>query len=323
LFLRNALREKAIEERVINKAIKALRPILQRVERLVEDSGVMQVGPRREERLRGLSVAIARMIRDDWGTPQLQALQADLAPFIDAQMEFARTSVTAAGGTIVAPGAAVVPPAATVTGAVVGGKPLGQVLTSSFPATIADRVERFVRVGMIGEVEVRTFDDAVGRPTLGNVQAIFRTAVHETGSAAQEAIWRVETDPAWLGEEGLIWTAILDSQVCPVCAKLDGQRFPADYKKVSPHAQCRCYLLPWKWRVPDMVNPQGEKVPIRRPVEGDDGEAELPFKVAAKQWVKDNPKTAQEIFGKKLGQDLIDGKISFDKAVKLWSSKRS
>ncbi len=48
LFLRNALREKAIEEAAISKALKALRPVLERIERLVEDSGVMQVGPRRE-----------------------------------------------------------------------------------------------------------------------------------------------------------------------------------------------------------------------------------------------------------------------------------
>ena len=596
LFLRNALREKAVEEKAITKALAALRPVLQRIERMVDDSGLLEVGPNREQRLRGLSVAIARMIRDDWGAPQLAELQADLAPFIADQMEFARGLVTSAGGSLAAPGAASLNTAAVVNNAIIGGKPLGTVLTSSLPATIADRVERYVRVGMIGDVEVRTFDAAVEGPTAGNVQAIFRTAVHESASDAQQAIFKVEADPAWLGDDGLIWTAILDSAVCPVCVALDGKRFPPEYVKVSPHSQCvlgdteidpgillagtrgvysgiivrlrtasgrvlgmtenhpvltldgwkpakalkrgdqliakggqgqalidpnlnqppataeklfgllthqpgvdlgrvptapvdfhgdglgfedgnvdiavvnrqllgnsntvsledlreplfvgtdsglvpvdhlsaadalllalhttasglvggldlaqalicghlgpleslgfalrargdagfdepladgatshaqllrdlvfahsgaveidnvedvnlkaeshvevydfstlagayfangilahncRCYLLPWKWRVPDMINPEGEKVPIRRPVEGDKGEDELPFKVAAKQWVKDNPETAQAIFGKRLGKELSEGRISFDKAVKQWSSKRS
>ena len=323
LFLRNALREKAVEEKAITKALAALRPVLQRIERMVDDSGLLEVGPNREQRLRGLSVAIARMIRDDWGAPQLAELQADLAPFIADQMEFARGLVTSAGGSLAAPGAASLNPAAVVNNAIIGGKPLGTVLTSSLPATIADRVERYVRIGMIGDVEVRTFDAAVEGPTAGNVQAIFRTAVHESASDAQQAIFKVEADPAWLGDDGLIWTAILDSAVCPVCVALDGKRFPPEYVKVSPHSQCRCYLLPWKWRVPDMTNPEGEKVPIRRPVEGDKGEDELPFKVAAKQWVKDNPETAQAIFGKRLGKELSEGKISFEKAVKQWSSKRS
>ena len=61
----------------------------------------------------------------------------------------------------------------------------------------------------------------------------------------------------------------------------------------------------------------------KRPADGDGAEQALSFKVAAKQWVKDNPATAQAIFGKKLGQQLADGKISFDKAVKLWSSPKT
>ena len=48
------------------------------------------------------------------------------------------------------------------------------------------------------------------------------------------------------------------------------------------------------------------------PADGDGAEAALSFKVAAKTWVKDNPQTAQAIFGKKLGQQLVDGNISFE-----------
>jgi hypothetical protein len=72
-----------------------------------------------------------------------------------------------------------------------------------------------------------------------------------------------------------------------------------------------------------MTDPNGNKVPPRRLADGDGPEQPLEFKVAAKQWVKDNPETAQAIFGKKLGQRLVDGEISFDKAVKLWQSPKA
>jgi hypothetical protein len=119
-----------------------------------------------------------------------------------------------------------------------------------------------------------------------------------------------------------VWTAVLDSSVCPICLKLDGKRFPTSYRKVSPHYSCRCFLLPYAWRNEDMTDPQGRQVPINRPAEGDSGEQTITFKQAAKTWVTDNPETAQAIFGKKLGQRLVDGEIGFDKAVKLWQAPK-
>jgi len=91
---------------------------------------------------------------------------------------------------------------------------------------------------------------------------------------------------------------------------------------------CRCYMVPRKWRK------RGEE----RIVEGDDGEAALNFRRSAKVWVRDNPETAREIFGKTLGSRLVGSwpdtdwgrrqldqfgppeVISFDKAVKIWQT---
>lgn len=91
---------------------------------------------------------------------------------------------------------------------------------------------------------------------------------------------------------------------------------------------CRCYMVPRKWR----------KDGNERIVEGDDGEAALNFRRSAKVWVRNNPETAREIFGKTLGSRLVGSwpdtdwgrrqlerfgppdVISFDKAVKLWQS---
>jgi hypothetical protein len=211
----------------------------------------------------------------------------------------------------------------------VAGKTLEAQLASGVPALVADRLERFIRLGLsdAGGETFATYQDAVVRVTERNVEALIRTGVHEVGSAAQQVIYEFETNPAWLGPDGLVWTAVLDSRACPVCVALDGRRYaigePAPYfdgrNKISPHMQCRCYLVPWKWRNDNMQGPDGPE-PTRRPAVGDKGTEPLSFRTAAKTWVKQNPETAQAIFGKKLGQDLVDGKISFDQAVKRWAS---
>lgn len=328
LFLRNALREKALEQRLIRQALRDLRITLAAVERVVGSSGVLAVGPNRERTIRAVVAAVSRSVQESFGVPQLAALQEALTPFVEQQLEFARRMVTMAGGELAQEGAVQVGRTQVqriVNDAVVAGKTLSDQLTTTLPALVADRVERFVRLGLsdVGGETFATYQDAVVRTTANNVEALIRTAVHEVGNAAQQAIYEVETDPDWLGPEGLVWTATLDSVVCPICVALDGKRFAVDYQKVSPHPNCRCYLLPWKWRQQDMTDPSGQIVPPKRPADGDGPEEALSFKVAAKQWVKDNPQTAQAIFGKKLGQQLVDGKIGFDKAVKLWNTPKA
>jgi hypothetical protein len=301
------------------------------IERVVGQSGVLSVGVDRDRAIARVVAAVARSVEESFGAPQLQVLQQALTPFVEQQMEFARRMVTMAGGDLTQPVVTMTPLQASrmVNQAVVAGKTLEAQLASGVPALVADRLERFIRLGLsdAGGETFATYQDAVVRVTERNVEALIRTGVHEVGSAAQTAIYEFETDPAWLGADGLVWTAVLDSRVCPVCMKLDGRRYaigePAAYfdgrNKISPHPQCRCYLVPWKWRNEDMQGPNGPEA-TRRPAEGDKGQEALSFRTAAKTWVKQNPETAQAIFGKKLGQDLIDGKISFDQAVKRWAN---
>jgi hypothetical protein len=326
-FLRNALRQRKLEDRLVRQALRDLRLTLAGIERVVGGSGVLVVGPAREENIRRLVEAIKESVKESFSGPQLTALQEALTPFVEQQLDFARQMVQRAGGSLTAEGAVQLTPlqaSRLVNQQVVAGKTLEAQLTATLPAAVADRVERFIRLGLsdVGGETFATYQDAVVRVTENNVEAIIRTATHEAGSAAQQLIYQFETDPDWIGPEGLVWTAIFDSRTCPVCLKLDGKRFPTDYQKVSPHAQCRCMLLPWKWRNEDMATPQGV-VPRTRPAKGDDGREELSVKTAAKTWVKDNPETAQAIFGKKLGQDLIDGKVSFDQAVKRWQAPKA
>lgn len=600
-FLRNALRQKQLEDRLIRQALRDLRTTLAAVERVVGQSGVLSFGPGREQTIRAVVAAVARSVQESFGVPQLAALQEALTPFVEQQLEFARRMVSMAGGDLVAEGAASASKAQVqriVNDAVVAGKTMSTQLTQSLPALVADRVERFARLGLsdVGGETFATYESAVVRVTENNVEALIRTGVQEVGNAAQQAIYEFEADPYWMGPDGLAWTAVLDSDVCPICLKLDGKRFPTDYRKVSPHPQCvlgdtpvvagsvaaavrsvysgnvvtisthsgrrlavtenhpvltaqgwkaakaitdsdqlvchgvpdlvapvnpdlnqrpstaeqlfafaqqlelmpisgvpatamhfhgdgagmdgqidvacvnrellldgqtpcakhvgqalfvgadveladvvglgsldaflfamhaaatglvstsdllapllrgelapleslrlalgarsdarfdepladgatgnaqalsdlvlaqpgavqlddvqvvkieakhdvpvydfstlsgayladgivvhncRCYLVPWKWRNETMTDPQGNQVQPNRLADGDGPEGALSFKVAAKQWVKDNPATAQAIFGKKLGQRLVDGEISFDRAVKLWQSPKS
>ena len=333
LFLRNALREKALEDRLVKRALKDLRSTLGAIEQLVASSGALSLGINRERTIAAISSAVARNVQQTWGIPQLASLQQALQPFIEAQLEFGRKMVEAAGGTLAAPGAASLNAAQTVNDAIVGGKTLRSQLTQTFPALVADRVERYVRLGLnqaSGEVlETIAYQDAVVAVTERNVEALIRTGVHEVGSAAQMAIYEFEADPDWL-EGKLTWTAVLDSAACPICIGLDGKDYelgtPGSYfdgrNKISPHPNCRCYMVPAKWRDDDMTSPSGDAISARRPAEGDKGESTVTFKKAAKTWVKENPETARQIFGKRLGDQLVAGTISFDKAVKQWSGNR-
>jgi hypothetical protein len=331
LFLRNALREKALEDRLIRQALSELRTTMAAVERIVAQSGSLALGVNRENTIRAVVNAVARSVQQTWGVPVLSTLQEALAPFVEQQLDFARQMVEAAGGTLTAEGAASLQVRQVVNNAVVNGKTLADTLTATLPAQVADRVERYIRLGLsdVGGEVVSTFEDAVVRRVENNVEAIIRTGVHEVGSAAQMAIYEFETDPDWL-QGSLTWTAVLDSAACPVCLSLDGKKYEIGTagpyfdgrNKVSPHFQCRCFVLPTKWREDDMISPNGEPVAPRRPAEGDSGEETLSFKRAAKSWVKDNPETARDIFGVRLGDQLINGQISFDKAVKQWSAKR-
>jgi SPP1 gp7 family putative phage head morphogenesis protein len=324
LFLRNALREKALEDRLIRQAISDLRQTLLAVERLVGQSGSLALGPNRDSAIRAVSTAVARSVQQTWGAPTLGSLQEALAPFVEQQLSFARQMVEAAGGTLTSEGAASLQVRQVVNNAVINGKTLADTLTAVVPAQVADKVERYIRLGLsdVGGEVVATYQDAVVRTVERNVEAIIRTGVHEVGNAAQQAIYEFETDPDWINEAGLMWTAVLDSAVCPICIGLDGKVFPVSYRKVSVHPQCRCFLIPAKWRTEDMTSPSGEQVAAKRPAQGDSGEQTVSFKRAAKTWVKDNPETARDIFGVRLGNQLVKGDISFDKAVKQWTAKR-
>ena len=316
-FLRNATRQRKTEDRAIRQALQALKPVLTSIRRRVEDSGILETTIGRQQILQSLATAIARQVQLEWGAPTLAALQDSLTPWIESQQQFARTMIETAGGTLSAPGAAAAarPPAQIISGAIVNGKPLAENLTVSLPALVADKVQRLAMMG--GEVFAE-YDSAVVRIINNSVEATIRSGVHASGSFAQQMIHAIEADPAWMDEQGMIWTATLDSRVCPICVGMDGTRLklgePARYwdgaQKLDPHLNCRCYLIPYARR-------QSE---AERFATGDQGDERITFGDSVSRWIKQNPDTARSIFGKKLGQRLIDGEVSLDRAIKEWAS---
>lgn len=332
-FLRNALRQKALEDRLINQAVADLRSTLRAVEGILQQSSALTVGINRQRAIESVAAAVARNVQQTWGVPELAKLQQALTPFIEEQLEFGRRVIDLAGGSLANPGAATLAANQAVNNAVIGGKTLAETLTQSFPALVADRVERYLRLGLqqaAGEVEVIGYKDAVVAVSERNVTAIIRTGVQEVASAAQQAIYAFEADPDWL-EGRLTWTAVLDSAVCPVCIGLDGKEYElgqaAPYfdgrNKVSPHFSCRCFLIPSKWREETMQPPDGGRPqPTARPAEGDSGEQTISFRKTVNQWLRDNPDTTKQIFGKRLGSRLLDreDKLDLPSAIRLWQA---
>ena len=314
-FLRNATAQRKTEDRAIRQALQSLAPVLTSIRRRVEDSGILETTIGRQQILQSLASAIARQVQLDWGAPTLAALQESLTPWIESQQQFARKMVETAGGTLTSPGAAAAakPPAQIINGAIVNGKPLAENLTVSLPALVADKVQRLAIMG--GEVFAE-YDSAVVRIVNNSVEAIIRSGVHSSGSFAQQMIYAIEADPVWADSRGMIWTAVLDSRVCPICVGMDGTRLklgePGRYwdgaQKIDPHLNCRCYLLPF------IARTKGAE----RYAEGDQGLEKISVKVT--DWIKANPDTTRSIFGKKLGQRLLDGDLTLDRAIKEWAT---
>jgi hypothetical protein len=337
VFLRNALKQKGVEDRAIRAALKRLRPVMAQIKLLLADSGVFTLRPDRERLIAAVTSRAAQIIAQEWGQPALAQFQEALAPYLETQTQFARDMVQSAGGTLSSPGVVIPSPMAATQQALVGGRPLADQMVLGIPAQAAERLSQFIRLSTgvePGEVLAR-YENAVVRKVENTIQATITSGVQSTGDLYQLAVYQLEADPAWL-EGKFQWTATLDSHTCPTCIGLDG----AEYKlgesgrqwdgqsKIDPHFNCRCYMVPAKWR----------KDGQERIVEGDSGEAALNFRRSAKVWVRENPETAREIFGSTIGSRLVGSwpdnawgrrqqdkygapeVISFNKALKIWQS---
>jgi hypothetical protein len=101
---------------------------------------------------------------------------------------------------------------------------------------------------------------------------------------------------------------------------LNGKRYPAGTVKVSPHPNCNCYLLPWKYE---------KEGGAQRKTDGDDGVQYVPVKRTTDSWLRENPDTTRKIFGKARGEALLRDlrsndertrRTALNRAVKSWQA---
>jgi hypothetical protein len=253
VFLRNALKQKGVEDRTIRAALKRLRPVMAQIRLLVTDSGVLALRPDRERLIAAVTSRAAQIIAQEWGQPALDQFRETLGPYLEGQAQFARDMVESAGGTLNRPNVVTANPIAATQQAMVGGRPLTDQMLLGIPAQAAERLAQFIRMGSgvePGEVLAR-YDNAVVRRVENTISATITSGVQATGDLYQMAVYQLEADPAWL-EGKLQWTATLDSAVCPVCVGLDGKDYTIGeagpywdgQNKVDPHFNCVLGTVP-------------------------------------------------------------------------------
>ena len=169
-FLRNALDQKRLEDRLVREALSSLRQTLTGIDRTLNTSGILSPGPGRDEQIKRLVTAVANSVQRTWGTPQLEVLQEVLTPFFAQQLEFARQMVELSGGALSNPGAVAASQGLVnqaINQAIVGGKTLSDTLRISVPLMVSDRMERLIRLGMsdLGGEVAATYADAIVRTT--------------------------------------------------------------------------------------------------------------------------------------------------------------
>jgi SPP1 gp7 family putative phage head morphogenesis protein len=150
----------------------------------------------------------------------------------------------------------IVTPSAETLKAVVTARPFqGKLLKdwlSELDAGRSRRVRDAVRLGMVqGETTPQIVRRIMGTKALGykdgvmeisrrGAEAMVRTAVAHTASAARDELYQENAD--LIAQEQ--WVATLDTRTCPICGGLDGKKFDLGQGERPPiHISCRCVRI--------------------------------------------------------------------------------
>jgi hypothetical protein len=314
-FLHQAILQGKVEKTLNIYAQRKLREAMGWIRSRIAYYELDGIAPSRQARLTQLRTDVEEYMGGNFADDLRTQVEGSkvLNEYVDRQLELARGAVESAGGTVtrsLTTEQAINQGFRSVT---INGIPWDEFVGLRLPRSVADKVSRFVSLGLL-DSEAKTvaaFDNAVVRTTRTQVEALITTGVHDTGSIAQQLIYQIETTPKWQEDNQQVWSAMLDSSVCATCVGLDGKRYDMGYRKVSPHPNCRCVMLPESF-----FYENGK--PVGRPAEGDgDKVSEIKTtKKATEEWLRENESTAAAIFGRKRAQRLIDKQISLDQAVK-------
>ena len=125
---------------------------------------------------------------------------------------------------------------------------LDKPLVDIFKVVTKTNVRRVNRVVEQGFLEGWT-NDKIARELTGKVlgatgqnRAIARTAVMSMSQQTHNEFWNANNEVI----EGWVFDASMDYKVCPICARLDGDKTKKRSKLPTPplHPNCRCMVLP-------------------------------------------------------------------------------
>lgn len=218
----------------------------------------------------------------------------------------------------------VAPAAATLRAAVLSRPFQGRLLREwvrDHPAATQMRLRGAIRQGVaqgetidqmvrrIRGTAASGYRDGVMAVNRRGAEAMVRTAVNHTVSAAREATYAANADLV----KGVKWVATLDSRTSETCRGLDGQVFPLNKGPRPPaHVNCRSSTTPvlrsWK----ELGIPLGDAPPgTRASMDG-----QVPATQTYSTWLRKRPAAFQdEVLGKTKAALFRRGGLELDKFI--------
>lgn len=153
------------------------------------------------------------------------------------------------------------------------------------------------------------FRDGILEVSRRGAEAMVRTAVTHTASAARDELYKDNDDLV----KGVRWVATLDSRTTILCASLDGQVFPPDSGPRPPaHINCRSTTVPvlksWKELGIKLADaPEGTRASM---------DGQVPASTTYQTWLENRPKEFQDdVLGATRGKLFRDGGLTLDRFI--------
>lgn len=153
------------------------------------------------------------------------------------------------------------------------------------------------------------YKDGIIQTTRRNTEAVVRTAVNHTATAARQAFYEGNTDVI----KGVQWTSTLDGRTSAVCRGRDGTVYPVDKGPRPPaHINCRSTVVPVTKSWAEMGiklgdAPQGTRASMNGQVSADQTYSD---------WLRKQPVAFQDdVLGESKGRLFRKGGLSLDRFI--------
>lgn len=173
--------------------------------------------------------------------------------------------------------------------------------------TEGETIDQMVR--RVRGTKARQFKDGILDLNRRNAEAVVRTAVNHTASAARETLFDANADII----KGVRWVSTLDGRTTPICISRDGKVFPIGEGPRPPaHWNCRSATVPitksWKEIGIGLEDaPPGTRASMN---------GQVPADVTYGEWLRKQPRDfVEEVLGKTKARLFLDGNLTVDRFV--------